>query len=136
MKRLCLAALIAFGVTAPAEAGWFRGDGYLPECHSRQVLATVAQKFAYANRKTFHWGVKIEAVTDVYEKPEQIQAHSDIGRRYCRGTAWMTDGSQSEVAYLIETRQGFASVGWRVESCLPAYDEWHVYGSWCRSIRP
>ncbi|MCP4384378.1 MAG: hypothetical protein GY798_23710 [Hyphomicrobiales bacterium] len=135
MKRLCLALLVAVAAAAPAHA-WWGGKGHLPACDSRQVVSSIVQKFAYANRVTFHWGVGVESITEIYEKPEQIRSDSNIGRRYCRGTAWLTDGRSSEVVYLIESRQGFASIGWRVQSCLPAFDEWHVYGSWCRSIRP
>jgi len=134
MNRVLLAFLIAFGFAAPANAWWNKGK--LPMCDAPQVLSSVAAKFRYADRKTFHWGVNISEIRDIYETPEVIDNTSLIGRRFCRGTAWMTDGRSEEVAYLIETKQGFASVTWRVESCLPAYDPWHVYGAWCRSIKP
>ena len=135
MKRLILVAFLALGATAPAQASWF-GQGYLPTCDSNRVLNSVVKKFSYANSRTFHWGVTIDSISETFEVPEQIVNDSSIGRRYCRGLAWMSDGSRSEVIYLIEARQGFASVGWRVQSCLPAYDPWHVYGAWCHSIEP
>lgn len=139
MKRVLLACLLAFsvvaplGVVAPAYA-WNKGN--LPACNEPLVISTMINKFRYADYHTFHWGVRISQMQDVYESPEVIQNTSLIGRRFCRGTALMTDGRYEEVAYLIETKQGFASMSWRVESCLPAYDPWHVYGAWCRSIRP
>jgi len=134
MKRVLIACLIAFGFAAPAEAWWSKGR--LPACDSPNVIASVKKKFAYADRRQFHWGVAINQVTDIYETPEIIQNSSLIGRRFCRGTAWLTDGRREEVVYLVETKQGFASVTWRVESCLPRFDPWHVYGAWCRSIKP
>jgi len=134
MKRLCLALFLVIIAGVPAKA-WY-SKGYLPTCDSWRVIISIQQKFSYANRKTFHWGVGINSVTEIRELPDAIRDHSLIGRRYCRGTAWLSDGRRSEVVYLIESKQGFASIGWRVESCLPAYDPWHVYGSWCRSIQP
>jgi hypothetical protein len=134
MKLVAIACLVALGMAAPAEAFWSRGR--TPPCDSPQVIASIKQKFSYADRRTFHWGVAIAQVSDIYESPEVIHNHSLIKRRFCRGTAWLSDGRRSEVVYLIESKQGFASITWRVESCLPEYDPWHVYGSWCRSIRP
>ncbi len=134
MKRLCLALFLVIIAGVPAKAWYSKGN--LPTCNSWQVIISIQQKFSYANRKTFHWGVGIKSVTEIRELPDIIRDHSLIGRRYCRGTAWLSNGRRSEVVYLIESKQGFASIGWRVESCLPAYDPWHVYGSWCRSIEP
>jgi hypothetical protein len=134
MRRLLIACLIAIGFAVPAEAWWSKGR--MPPCDSPNVVARIKSKFLYAEQRTFHWGVAIDQVTDIYELPEVIRNTSLIGRRFCRGTAWLTNGRNSEVVFLIESKQGFASIGWRVESCLPAFDPWHVYGSWCRSIKP
>lgn len=134
MNRLLIAGLIAFGLAAPAEAGWSKGN--IPPCDSPNVISRIVQKFRYADQRTFHWGVNIAGVTGVYETPEIIRNTSLIGRRFCRGTALLTDGRREELVFLIESKQGFASIGWRVESCLPRYDPWHVYGAWCRSIEP
>ncbi len=133
MKPLCLALFLLIGFGASAEASW---KGYLPPCESGHVLSRIKQKFSYANRNTFHWGAGITSVSNIREVPGLIRNDSLIDRRYCRGTAWLSDGRRSEVVYLIESQQGFASTGWRVQSCLPAFDPWHVYGSWCRSIEP
>jgi hypothetical protein len=134
MNRVLLACLIAIGFAAPANAWWSKGN--LPTCDAPGVISSVVAKFRRAEQRTFHWGVQIAQVRDIYETPELIENTSLIGRRYCRATAIMTDGRAEEVAYLIETKQGFASVTWRVESCLPDYDPWHVYGAWCRSAKP
>jgi len=134
MKPLFLALFLVIGLGAPAKAWW--KNGYLPPCENGHVLARIKQKFSYANRNTFHWGATINSVTNIGEKPEIILNDSHISRRYCYGTAWLSDGRSSQVVYLIESLQGFASTGWRVQSCLPAFDPWHVYGSWCRSIKP
>ena len=134
MKRLALSSILLVLLALPAQA-WF-SKGTVPPCDSQQVLANVAQRFAYADTHTFHWGLSIRHVTSIAETPEVIRSRSVIARRYCRGVAWMSDGSHSQVYYLIESHQGFASYGYRVQSCLPAYDPWHVYDSWCRAAQP
>jgi hypothetical protein len=135
MKRLFLALAVLFAFVAPASAWWTKG--WVPPCDSHEVIAKIKEKFAYAERNTFHWGVNIEKVTAIYESPQVIRMpKSWINRRYCSGTAWMSDGTRSKVVFLIESRQGFASIGYKVESCLPGYDPWNTYDGYCRSIQP
>jgi len=56
--------------------------------------------------------------------------------RYCIGRAWLSNGSASEVVYIIEgPMKGLFSIGWAVESCLPPFDPYRVYDGNCRSIR-
>jgi hypothetical protein len=134
MKRIALGSLILLLFALPANAWWTRGRA--PACDSQEVISRIQSKFAYADRNTFHWGLQIRKVTEVYETPEVIQSASLIYRRYCRGTAWLSDGRSSEVYFIVESRQGFASYGFRVQSCLPEFDPWHTYDGWCRAAYP
>src|SRR5829696_4942713 len=120
MQRFAVALLLPLFLAAPAEAWWSKGS--VPPCDSAQVIAKVQERFAYADRHTFHWGLAIRQVTAIYERAPVVDPpRSLIARRYCRGTAWLSDGRQSPVIYLIESKQGFASIGYKVESCLPAF---------------
>jgi hypothetical protein len=134
-------------LASPASAGDYYGSpgyhhrphfwaGYLPACDSPTVLGSVAAKFAYADARILYTGLRIAHIDRIRESAVAAGGPSLIDRRYCHGTAWFSDGRKSEVVYLIESRQGFASLGWRVESCLPSFDPWRVYDAWCRSIRP
>jgi hypothetical protein len=78
----------------------------------------------------------IETFDGIRQDAESEHGPGWIDRRYCSATAWLSNGETSKVVYLIEATQGFASIGWNVESCLPGYDPWRVYDGWCRSIRP
>jgi hypothetical protein len=141
MTRIVLSALLVMLFAAPASvsgasANEFGPRDIIPSCHNNTVLKRVVSKLAYANYQ-FHWGVSIGRITDVYEKPMAINApDSLITRRYCGGTAWLSDGSHSEVYYLIESSQGFVSIGYSVQSCLPKFDPWRTYDGWCRAIGP
>jgi hypothetical protein len=111
-------------------------NGYLPACDQPEVLGRIAEKFAYADRHMLFTGLAIAHIDRIRESDLDVGGPSLIDRRYCHATAWLSDGRKSEVVYLIESRQGFASITWNVESCLPSFDRWRVYDAWCRSIRP
>jgi hypothetical protein len=135
MKRFALAFLLLSCFAAPASAWWKRG--YAPACDEPMVLARIVEKFSYADRRTFHWGVAIAQISSIYERAPVVTArHSLIARRWCQATATLTNGQHSPIIYLVEAQQGFASMGYNVESCLPGFDPWHVYDGWCRAIAP
>jgi hypothetical protein len=140
MLRFLLGSLLLGVLVLPASAADYRHGFHwaadLPPCDTPGVIASVTEKFAYANTVTFHTNVLIEHVDGIRESALKAGGPSLIDRRYCRAEAWLSNGRRSEVVYLIESRQGFASIGWNVESCLPGYDPYHVYDGWCRSIRP
>jgi len=125
----------AFAImTAPASANWWRGA--LPGCSEPQVLAKVQRKIAYGAPRVLGYNLAIETFDGITQDDVKAHGRSLIDRRYCSAQAWLSNGTTSEVIYLIEAAQGFASMGWKVQSCLPAYDPWRVYDAWCRSIRP
>ena len=126
---------------APAAQGHHGGlhhghRGYLPACNEAKVLSRIAERFAYADPRILHTGLVIEQIDSIQQNALRAGGPSLIDRRYCGGVAWMSDGRRSDVVYLIEAKQGFASFSWKVESCLPAYDPQRIYGARCRAVRP
>jgi hypothetical protein len=108
-------------IAARHQAWWDRGR--VPECDGSSVLGSVAQRGGLGNG-TF----------DRVRESRFLQGEL-TDRRYCEARITMADGQHSYVYYLIEERQGFASLGWNVEFCVPGRDPWHVYDGWCRAIR-
>lgn len=136
MIRIAI-GLIAFAImTAQASAypSWWRGK--LPGCDEPGVLAQVQKRIAYGSPRVLGYHLDIEAFDAIAQDAVKANGPSWINRRYCTATAWLSNGKSSEVVYLIEATQGFAGVGYKVQSCLPGYDRWRVYDAWCRSIRP
>ena len=113
-----------------------RNRGELPPCHEPRVLKKIAEKWAWAEAHVLHTGQYVEHIDRVHQHAEEPGTPGFIDRRYCGATATLTDGRASEVVYLIETNQGFASHGFNVESCFPRYDPLRVHGQWCKSLRP
>jgi hypothetical protein len=121
---------------APPPPAYGHHHAVLPECTDGNVLSRVTEKFAYQDAHLTLTGLRIAGYDDIMETSLTAGGPSLINRRYCAATAWMSDGSQSEVVYLIESpKLGTFSIGWHVESCVPGFDVYRVYDAWCRSIR-
>ena len=147
-----LTGLAAFGLLAiPAQAADYGSYGYgessvgtpycahhhcLPVCDQAGVLAKVTNKFAFYDANIIRSGLTIANIDGIRETKVNVNGPSLIPRRYCHATATLSNGRRSELVYLIEFQAGFASIHWGVQSCLPGYDPYRVYGAWCRSIRP
>lgn len=136
MIRIAIGFALLAILTAQANANpsWWRGT--LPACDEPGVLAKVQKKIAYGAPRVLGYDLAIENFDAIGEDAVKAYDKSWIDRRYCSATAWLSNGKSSKVVYLIEAKQGLASIGWNVESCLPAYDRWRIYDAWCRSIRP
>ena len=120
MNRVLIACLIAIGFAAPAQAWWSKGTlppCDAPECHCR---ASSSRSSAYADRRTFHWGVDISQVEDIYETPEIIRElepdRPPLLPRHGAGSP--TAGAKRSPTWSNRSRASRRS-RWRVESCLP-----------------
>ncbi len=125
-----------YGRTAPPPASGY-AYGALPDCGAAPVLERISEKFAYHDAHVMLSGLRIEHIDGVSQRALKVGGPGLVDRRYCGGRAWLSNGSSTEVVYLIEgPKLGTFSIGWNVESCLSGYDPWRVYDARCRSIRP
>ncbi len=117
---------------APYQSGHHR----LPVCDEPGVISKVVEKFTYYDTHVIGSGLAVANIGDIRETRMDVDGPSLVPRRYCDAIAYLSDGRRSEVVYLIEFQGGFASIHWNVQSCLPGFDPYRVYGAWCHSIRP
>ncbi|MEX0851743.1 MAG: hypothetical protein WD036_00445 [Bauldia sp.] len=111
--------------------------GLAPACDESSVLARISEKFAYQDANLIGSGIAIAGIEGAGERGLKAGGPSRVDRRYCAATARLSNGLSAEVVYLIEgPKLGTFSIGWNVESCLPGYDPYRVYGQRCRSVRP
>jgi hypothetical protein len=145
MTRALFALFVLFTMAGgAAHAGdYYYGDeaarpwaGHLPSCDEPSVVGRVVEKFAYYDFHVMQTGLAVERIDHIRQSGLDAGGPSLVDRRYCSATAWLSDGRKTEAVYLIESRQGFASIGWNVESCLTGYDPYRVHDGRCRSIRP
>lgn len=106
-----------------------------PECADGQVTARIKERFNWADRHTWYSGVSIDAID--YERERAIESFgpSPIDRRYCRGRAWLSNGSKHTIYYRIERGMGLAGTHYKVEFCVPGHDIWRVHDGACRVLR-
>lgn len=137
-----LAALVVAvtSLITPAMAGErvyfsFAGDPRLPECTSGSVQSAVAGTLARAN-VSYAGGRRITSIDRIRQVAYQDNGVSPIARRYCRGTATLTDGTTRAVHYKLVEHAGFVGVSWNVEACIAPLDKWYVYGAHCSTVRP
>lgn len=106
-------------------------------CAESGYLGRVSNKFRYEiSHVPYLPDVQIVDVSGVHEN-RYLPADPDhpIARRYCEGTATMSDGRRYQLFYLIEYGMGFAGVGGtNVEFCVNGFDRWEVYGGRCRVL--
>lgn len=146
MRRLVAAAVLAVlaapavaadmpGRTPPAavaEDGFFSG---IPACDNPAVLDRIVERQTYAERETWHDGVVIQAIADVRQRYAGIRFMSAIPHRYCEARALLGPRTSDRLYYVIWQRQGFASIGWGLDFCMPRHDPYRVYDADCRVLR-
>ena len=139
MIRFFTVCLILVAATAqPARAGILEPllrFPTFPECHDASVLNRIAQRFNWAQDKTFDSHVRIDALKAPHPSKLRVGQDEAIPRLYCRARAELNTGQHRTVFYLIEGGVGFAGNGSHVAFCVEGYDPWRVYNGSCRSLR-
>lgn len=134
MRRILLASALFVLLTGMAEAG-FSYRGSMPPCDEPSVLNSITDRYRWANDVTWHTGRAIANVDRIQETRFVPGEPGLIDRRYCRADVRLNTGHDAHLYYMIEQDQGFASIRWGVEFCLPDQDPWRVYDAACRTIR-
>jgi hypothetical protein len=106
-------------------------------CEDSMVLWSINQKFRINDRNVLKMGLKIEDFYDIHEKPyTPNREYNLIPRRFCKAKVAMNDGNNRTIWYVIENGQGLAGISYYVDYCISGLDPWHIYGAFCRSVRP
>ena len=145
MARARLLFLMALGLLvvsaatpAAAHEPYFR-DAPSPVCTDAKMLKKIMARFAHQAREVHHReDLHIADIIDIHEhryRPQDVHKARPIARRYCHGTALLSDGRHRNIWYLIEGGVGFASIGSNVEFCVSGFDRWNVYNAACRILR-
>ncbi len=130
------AALLGTALLAAAPTAATAFGSALPECDDARVLRDIAERSAWADRRTWKTGILIDDIENVRQSRLVTNGPRRIAERFCRATAHLSDGRRARLYFLIEDQIGFAGLGWYVSFCIPGRDDYHVYGGWCRVLRP
>ncbi|WOC15095.1 phage portal protein [Pseudochrobactrum sp. MP213Fo] len=106
-------------------------------CHEQGVINSAVAQFSRLVRGVPQMpAVSIQAVSNVNTTRFDPKTYpSGIERHYCSATAVLSNGENRDMWYMIEERQGLASMGRNVESCVDGFDKWFVYDGRCRVLR-
>ncbi len=110
----------------------------LPACDDAGVLSTLVSRQHAAERDTWQDGVVIAAVTDVRQRYGQVKFVSAIPHRHCEARAVLAAPAphrSDRLYYVISYGQGFASIGWGLDFCMPRHDPYRVYDADCRVLK-
>ena len=142
MLRRVLAALAALMAAGPAASADLPGPIVIRQpiqaekpCADRNVLGRIADRFAWAERNTWHRGFVMASLANPRPSDHPYFEPGLIKRDYCVADASLTDGSVRPVFYVIEHGVGFASLGNYVDFCVLGLDPWHIYDEACRTVR-
>ncbi|BBE72599.1 phage portal protein [Oharaeibacter diazotrophicus] len=131
-----LAALTSAAAAADLAApGAGVAEAGIPACDDAGVLSTIVARQNAAERDTWHDGVRIAAVDAPRQSYPGVRFVSAIAHRHCVATAVLGPRRHDRLYYVISARQGFASLGWGVEFCLPRQDYYRVYDADCRVLK-
>lgn len=107
-----------------------------PACDESAVLNRISAHFDQAEAKYWDTGIRMADITQAREAVFDDWDPTIIARRYCNGTAYLTDGKRYSLVYWLRSDQGFAGVGWGVQFCLMGRDQDYAYAPVCKMLRP
>ncbi|WP_243371168.1 hypothetical protein [Microvirga solisilvae] len=108
----------------------------LPACAEGAVLHNVASNFANKERQFWNSNAQILAFEQIEEVAWRPAGLDYIPRRYCTGTAVVSDGFRHKVNFSIREDLGFIGIGWSTDSCVDGFDRNYAYAPHCKQAAP
>jgi hypothetical protein len=118
---------------------WMSGPRYTRDMPACDYPAALDRIFANFHTKEFNfWNseLRIVGVENIREIDTMPWAAQSIPRRYCSGTAVISDGAKHPIYYSIGEDTGIIGMDWGVNFCVAGLDRNWAYNPNCRSARP
>lgn len=141
---VCGAVLGVVTAVAPAQAAnplelnfWLSGpkyDGRLSPCES--ALSRVASDFRDKESTFWNSSLTITGFSNIHEIAFRPWQSDNMPRRYCTGTAMISDGKARTVNFSLIEDGGFAGYGEGVEFCVVGLDRNWAFNPACRAAKP
>jgi hypothetical protein len=118
---------------------WLSGpryDAIVPACEDPAALSKIQARFA--EKESSFWNSALEIVEFVRVRQVAFRpwAVDTIPRRFCTGTAVISDGARRRVNYWIGEDTGMIGASWGVEWCVVGLDRNWAYNPACRMALP
>ncbi|KAB0680687.1 hypothetical protein [Aureimonas leprariae] len=109
---------------------------FTPHCEDPRVLGKVEDQFEYGAVNMLQSDLTVAEFSDLREKAWFPRTDdSSVERRFCQGSVLLSDNQKHTLYYTVSYPLGYASVGWKAESCVLGLDRWLIYGANCSSLR-
>ena len=129
----------AFGAGFLEKNFWLSGpryDAVVPHCEDPAALGKIQARFS--EKESGFWNsslqiVQFERVREIAFRPWAVDT---IPRRFCTGTAVVSDGVKRRVNYSIIEDGGMIGASWGVEWCVVGLDRNWAYNPQCKMALP
>jgi hypothetical protein len=118
---------------------WMSGPRYdrvMPACDYRPALDRIIADFRTKEFGFWNSELRLVGVEDIKETAVMPWAAQSIPRRFCSGTAVISDGQRHPMYYSIAEDTGMIGMDWGVNFCVEGLDRNWAYNPSCRSARP
>jgi hypothetical protein len=145
--RSCILALSAAVASAlaptatareitPAERRIIEYDTKIPACFDPAVLEKIASYFAEKEAKYWESYVTIAGYKKIRPVAWRPWGLDYIPRRFCTGTAILSDGTKRRIDYSVREDLGIIDATWGVDYCVMGHDHNWAYAPACQMARP
>lgn len=117
---------------------WLSGPRYernLPACDFEPALHSVMDGFKDKEARFWNSALGIVSIENIQETAELSWAAQSIPRRFCKGTALISDGVKRPIYYSIAEDTYMIGSDWGVEFCVVGLDRNWAYGPACRAAK-
>jgi hypothetical protein len=139
LAAIASACAPAFGASLLELNFWLSGPRYeaiVPTCEHPAALGRIQARFS--EKESGFWNsslqiVQFERVREIAFRPWAVDT---IPRRFCTGTAVVSDGVKRRVNYSIIEDGGMIGGTWGVEWCVVGLDRNWAYNPQCKMALP
>jgi hypothetical protein len=118
---------------------WLSGPRYerdMPACDYPAALDRIIGDFHTKEARFWNSELQIVGIENIRQTAVLPWAAQSIPRRFCSGTAVISDGAKHPIYYSIAEDAGLVGADWGVEFCVTGLDRNWAYEPSCRAARP
>jgi hypothetical protein len=118
---------------------WLSGPRYdreMPACDYPAALDRIIGDFHNKEARFWNSELQIVGIENIHQTAVLPWAAQSIPRRFCSGTAVISDGVKHPIYYSIAEDAGLIGANWGVDFCVAGLDRNWAYGPACRAARP
>jgi hypothetical protein len=118
---------------------WLSGPRYdrnIPTCDFAPALDRIIANFGVKEARFWNSQLEIVGIENIRETADLPWAAQSIPRRFCQGTAVISDGLRHPIYYSIGEDTGMIGMDWGVNFCVIGLDRNWAYEPACRAARP